>query len=61
MKRLLEMRIQHLEDAMGKAPHEEETADDEEGHHTVMPAGKTPHDRNAAGRNTRLQKLFSSL
>ena len=37
MKRLLEMRIQHLQDAMGKAPHEEETADDEEGHQIVMP------------------------
>lgn len=30
-------------------------------HHTVMPAGKTPHDQNVAGHNTRLQKLFSSL
>ena len=37
MERLLEMRIQHLQDAMGKAPHEEETADDEEGHQIVMP------------------------
>lgn len=37
MERLLEMRIQHLEDAMGKAPHEEEAADDEEGHQIVMP------------------------
>ena len=37
MERLLEMRIQHLQDAMGKAPHEEEAADDEEGHQIVMP------------------------
>ena len=37
MERLLEMRIQHLDDAMGKAPHKEETADDEEGHQIVMP------------------------
>ena len=37
MERLLEMRIQHLQDAMGKAPHKEETADDEEGHQIVMP------------------------
>ena len=26
-----------------------------------MPAGKTPHDQNAAGRNTRSQKLFLPL
>ena len=37
MERLLEMRIQHLQDAMGKAPHEEEATDDEEGHQIVMP------------------------
>lgn len=27
-------------------------------HHTVMPAGKTPHDQNVAGHSNRLQKLF---
>ena len=27
-------------------------------HHTVMPAGKTPHDRNVAGHSNRLQILF---
>ena len=37
MERLLEMRIQYLQDTMGKAPHEEETTDDEEGHQIVMP------------------------
>ena len=37
MERLLEMWIQHLQDAMGKAPHEEEAADDEERHQIVMP------------------------
>ena len=37
MERLLEMRIQHLQDAMGKSPHEEEAADDEEGNQIVMP------------------------
>ena len=37
MERLLKMRIQHLQDAMGKAPHEEEAADNEEGHQIVMP------------------------
>ena len=37
MERLLEMWIQHLENAMGKAPHEEEAADNEEGHQIVMP------------------------
>ena len=46
---------------MGKALHKEEAADDEEGHHTVMPAGKTPHDQNVAGHSNPLQKLFSSL
>ena len=27
----------HLQDAMSKSPHEEEAADDEEGHQIVMP------------------------
>ena len=31
------MWIQHLEDAMGKAPHEEEAADNEKGNQIVMP------------------------
>ena len=37
MERLQEMLIQHLQDAMGKSPHKEETADDEERHQIVMP------------------------
>ena len=37
MERLLKMRIQYLHDAMSKAPHEEEAADDEKGHQIVMP------------------------
>ena len=31
------MRIQDFQDAMGKAPHEEEAADNEEGNEIVMP------------------------
>lgn len=31
------MRIQNFQDAMGKAPHEEEAADNEEGNQIVMP------------------------
>ena len=31
------MRIQDFQDAMGKAPHEEKAADDEEGNEIVMP------------------------
>ena len=30
-------------------------------HHTVMLAGRTPHDQNVAGHSNRLQILFSSL
>lgn len=30
------MRIQYLQDAMGKAPHEEEATDNEEGNQIVM-------------------------
>ena len=32
-----DLRIQHLYEAMSKATHEEEAADDEEGHQIVMP------------------------
>ncbi len=31
------MRIQDFQNAMGKAPHEEEAADNEEGNEIVMP------------------------
>ena len=36
MERFLKMRIQYFQDAMGKAPHEEEAADNEEGNQIVM-------------------------
>ena len=49
MERLLEMRIQHLQDAMSKAPHKEETADDEEGHQIVMPFVSVPSESSPDG------------